>query len=1196
MSSRLARSTVWLLPLLIVLSAAGITRAEHIDHTITFSEQDLTLTRSGAYDVVALEGCDVMRTPGRPQLPVSVITLALPPDSRVMGLEILDAESRELLDRVLPLPAQHPRILPVPGAQPTPWRFTDPDPSVYSGEAPYPSDVVRLVSVGRLGANAVVGLEVTPVQYLPDSGRLRMFSRLDVRVYYEAGDRPADSVVAGRLVPAVAKDVVANPSGISPAPETSVRRRGRLDPGFYDYVIVTDPGYVASFQPLAQWKTQKGVRATIVTVDWIDSNYAGPDLQSRIRAFIADAATTWGATWFLLGGDTQVIPARRAYAMTSEAGMRPDEDDIGCDLYYSDLDGDWDRNGNGVYGETADDVDLYPDVFVGRASVRTDADVQAFVQKVLAWERGPAPGVGLDMLMAGEILWTDPLTDSGVALNVIDRRSVPPRYDPIDKLYESQGNETVASVTAALNEGQGHFLHSGHAWFTVMGCGEGYLDRNGAAALTNAEKQPIVYSIGCWPAAFDLEDDTCIAENFMRNPAGGSVAFIGNSRYGWAAPGNPGFGYSERFMQAFYDAVYTGGVDRLGAALAVAKACFIPLSRQENVYRWHQYELNLLGDPEMPVWTDEPEALEVSHPETLAAAATAFDVSVWTQQGPVEGALVCVEGPGGLYERKLTGPDGIAVLPLQLAAPGDVGLTVTAHDCMPYETTVPVASTGVFVSPSEITIDDSAGGNGDDLPGPGETVAVAATLANLGTETASAVEAVLQSDDPMLRVLSDVTSYGDIDGGALASPSVPFEIAIDEDCPNGHVALLDLLVESGGVRTTWTSAVTIEVAAPVVVVSSWSMDDSGGGDGDGTPEPGETVELTVELRNDGLAVATALEVVASSADACVTAGGDPVQMGDLQAGASAFCVLSASISSSCPVPSFPDLTVDVSTSDGFLFSDDLGLVVGDAGLFDDFEGGGTAWAHSGSNDLWRTTTHRSHSGTSSWYSGSDVSWTYQDSMNASLVSPEFVAVPGSELTFWCWYEFPTYHQDGLYVELLAGGAPFDTLDFLGSGGALGQLGTIGNDWLEYSYAIEGARGETLQVRFRFVSDASDVAEGVYLDDVAVTAGPEATDSGVDEDPVETEEPAVLHQNRPNPFTPYTMIGFSTRRETPVMLAVYNIQGRLIRTLLSDTVGPGEHSTSWDGKDELGVDVAAGVYMCRLVVGEFEDTRKMILIR
>jgi len=99
----------------------------------------------------------------------------------------------------------------------------------------------------------------------------------------------------------------------------------------------------------------------MVSAGWIDATYPGVDTQERIREFIRDARDTWGAVWFLLGSDTQVIPARRAYAMTCEAGGHPDEDAIGCDLYYADLDGTWNADGDEIYGETEDAVDLYPD-------------------------------------------------------------------------------------------------------------------------------------------------------------------------------------------------------------------------------------------------------------------------------------------------------------------------------------------------------------------------------------------------------------------------------------------------------------------------------------------------------------------------------------------------------------------------------------------------------------------------------------------------------------------------------------------------------------------------------------------------------------------------------------------------------------------------------------------------------------------
>ncbi|MBU1935880.1 immune inhibitor A, partial [bacterium] len=63
------------------------------------------------------------------------------------------------------------------------------------------------------------------------------------------------------------------------------------------------------------------------------------------------------------------------------------------------------------------------------------------------------------------------------------------------------------------------------------------------------------------------------------------------------------------------------------------------------------------------------------------------------------------------------------------------------------------------------------------------------------------------------------------------------------------------------------------------------------------------------------------------------------------------------------------------------------------------------------------------------------------------------------------------------------------LSYIGSGGALpDSLLNIGNQWVKYNFSLENySAGQTLQIRFRFKSDGSDVAEGFYLDDVVVTA-------------------------------------------------------------------------------------------------------------
>jgi hypothetical protein len=89
---------------------------------------------------------------------------------------------------------------------------------------------------------------------------------------------------------------------------------------------------------------------------------------------------------------------------------------------------------------------------------------------------------------------------------------------------------------------------------------------------------------------------------------------------------------------------------------------------------------------------------------------------------------------------------------------------------------------------------------------------------------------------------------------------------------------------------------------------------------------------------------------------------------------------------------------------------------------------------------------------------------------------------------------------------------------------------------------------------------------------------------------------VLYQNYPNPFNPMTTISFELHQSAHVHLAVYNIEGKLVRTLVDKTIGKGLDRVTWDGSDSYGNPVASGIYFCRLYAGDNNLTRKMVLIR
>lgn len=88
----------------------------------------------------------------------------------------------------------------------------------------------------------------------------------------------------------------------------------------------------------------------------------------------------------------------------------------------------------------------------------------------------------------------------------------------------------------------------------------------------------------------------------------------------------------------------------------------------------------------------------------------------------------------------------------------------------------------------------------------------------------------------------------------------------------------------------------------------------------------------------------------------------------------------------------------------------------------------------------------------------------------------------------------------------------------------------------------------------------------------------------------------LLPNRPNPFNPSTTIDFAVPVTGPVRLQVFDLRGRLVRTLVAGTLGAGSHRITWDGRDAEGRELPSAVYVSRLQAHDQVSTGRMTLVR
>ena len=499
----------------------------------------------------------------------------------------------------------------------------------------YPRKNVELHDTHIMDGYKFVTMSVCPYVYDNSNKELRLITSCDIVLSLKpaAQTRGITSPFTGTAMRDVVKDIIQNPDDLDVLYPSATKSSRISNAEQIKYVIITCDSLVSSFQPLADWKTMKGLQAKIITTEYIYQNYDEETPQLKIKRCLSDLKVNHGLEYALLGGDDQIVPVQYCWV---EALKKPESDQhpsdyMPVDMFYSNFDNafDWNSNGNNIIGEIGDNVDFGPEIFLSRSPVRTRTDAISFTNKVLQYEKNPPienwknrilmTGVNRAYLenaagveeAQGEIIFNQYINFSSSLWDGERFRY----YDTNSDVIEDSSIEypSVLGLKRQLGKGyafvdvMSHGFQTYSTWFL-----DDLFSTNHALTLNNSQPT-IITTSACYTNAFD-NSIMSLSEAFIRGANNNVIAYIGNSREGFGSALSNNIEASDLFDALFYKNTFqSSSMSNFAKIYAKTKENPVFMTYAHSYAfcdRWLQFGQNPIGDPEMPIYPSVPKTLD----------------------------------------------------------------------------------------------------------------------------------------------------------------------------------------------------------------------------------------------------------------------------------------------------------------------------------------------------------------------------------------------------------------------------------------------------------------------------------------------------------------------------------------------------------------------------------------------------------
>ena len=761
-----------------------------------------------AYQKPELGSAGSVVNEGEPYLPSVTTYYAVEPGKTFQAqIEIIDTEIIENVN-----------VIPFHG-----WERDSFDPetplarnsSLYSENQLFPTNIVQVSDPIVMRELTMVKVTITPFQYNPITQELTVIQEANITMDSEgttdAGFRP---LTRSRAFEPLYKSMVVNYEDYS-RDDVPYQRPSIL------YVIPSNIGNLMStIELLMDWKHRLGYEVNYVSSSNVVNN------STNLKNYIEDAYETWDnppefVTFFGDASGTYDIPT-----------------------YYENWSG-YNGEGDHPYSQL-EGSDLFPEVFLGRMSFSTQSHLNTIVGKILNYEASPYMG---EDWFTRACLVGDPST-SGISC-VITNENINSildinGYTDVNTIYSGS---FPSQMVSGINEGISFFNYRGY--YGVSGFTSSHVN-----STSNGFMLPVATVITCGTGSFGGDS---IVESFLRagtasNPKG-AVASIGTATTGTHTMFNNlvdmGFYYG-----TFIDEIETAGAALMQGKLYLAKG--YP-SNPNNYVSIFTHWNSLMGDASLQMWTKFPSTFNVEYESWVMSGTNYMDIHVASGPVSVSDAWVTILRDGDIFESGYTDQSGNVTLNLPSSESGEVLITVSKKNHVPYQGSFQIYDPGVSVNVVEDYItynDDNVGqssGNNDGLINGGETIELYIPFKNYGSEDATELNATLSSNNSQVTFISQDMTIGDLTSDQMIIPENPFIMVVEDGVSEGMdiPILVDIWDNNGG---SWQGMVNLETRGNDITAHNINVL----GNTYNVLESGQSSEIEIILANNGSTNATSL--------------------------------------------------------------------------------------------------------------------------------------------------------------------------------------------------------------------------------------------------------------------------------------------------------------------------------------------------